>query len=1367
MAGWYRQGTVTLTQGSAAVTGSGTLWLGAVRDGSTFTTDYKTLYEVVSVSGDGSLTLDRPWEGASVSAGSYAVIFASETISNAELVAEIATMVAKWAQREDQYDDWIGGDPHGGPNGDGRYPLTDSKGVTRLVESPALLLQLLDDGTADNAARIIAAIEDDVATARQAATDAAAAIAVVQTDRQAVSAAAATVATNLNVTTEAAQTATSQANIATLRANDASASAQAAEDAKTSVDATWVSIQAARDTTLAAKETAVSSADTATSARNVSVAARDTAVGAKDTAVSAKTDSEAARDLAKAWATKTDGPVSGTLKSALAYALDASSQATTATNKAAEAAASAAAAQQSASDLAAAVTSAQSSANSASASAQTATDKAGAASQLADAAGTSAATATSAASAAGAAQAASEAARDTAVAQAGIATAAASQAADSQTNAANSAQTAAAAAADAISAKSDATNARDLAVSAKDSAVSARDLAQAFANAGAGYQVTPGTYSAYHWSEQARAYAQQTANIVGGTNFGIIGDGTTARFTASGPGAILNLVQGAGAKLTYNPSAWSVSFGFDSTTAPITAISGMAATTVQGAVAELKSRIDSASSIGKAGGLVSVDDDGDVVLAPAAGKVAFYNGSEIHTVASAYSKAQTDAAIAAGTAAKAVRFANAMTLSLTGGVTGSIIFDGASPSVSMGTTVASVPASAITGTISLSNLPAGALERLVVVANQAARYALTTATVQLGDTVKESDTGRMFYLKNEASIGSAAGWEEYSVGSAASVPWTGITGRPTTLSGFGITDGQPLNPLLTAISALDASNGVLVQTGSGAAAKRAIGVATATDIPDRAAADGRYAQLGANNTLTGTLRIQNSSWEAIHVENAGGTKYAFLGWNDTNGYGRLGAYGASAWQNFAISEGGSLTAIGTTTMPTGGAKLNVATGIQIDNNNVWHAGNFTPSSKLDAANPVMQGALSRTGGTAPAYYMSQDGMGRQHWYWNTAGGTAPTFSVAGEDAMDIGMSVSNDGVNGPQFWFRGAHGNGKAAGASFTWSNILYASMTTFQWMGNTVWHAGNFNPASYAPLGAANSFTGKQKITGSGTTLPAATGIAAQSSDTGGLEIWSQGTGTTAGAAFMSFHRPGSYAIHLGLDTDNRLKVGGWSMGANAHEIWHAGNAPISTGATASTVVMRGTDGLIASTGLVASDGQILQLGGGQTAQYPQQVQIAESTHATSRRSGIGIGGWILASDTAGSGTRDFGVWSMALSAWVMRVITIGAVIFYKAVRGAAVTLTDAATITPDFAAGNYFKVTLAGNRVMSFPANVGDCQGGSIWIIQDSTGSRTLSFAAGWKFDGGAAPSLSTTPGAIDRLDYVVRDSGAIEAVLHKDVK
>lgn len=41
-----------------------------------------------------------------------------------------------------------------------------------------------------------------------------------------------------------------------------------------------------------------------------------------------------------------------------------------------------------------------------------------------------------------------------------------------------------------------------------------------------------------------------------------------------------------------------------------------------------------------------------------------------------------------------------------------------------------------------------------------------------------------------------------------------------------------------------------------------------------------------------------------------------------------------------------------------------------------------------------------------------------------------------------------------------------------------------------------------------------------------------------------------------MSFHRPAVYGINFGLDTDNVLKVGGWSMGAVAYPILHSGNS-------------------------------------------------------------------------------------------------------------------------------------------------------------------------------------------------------------------
>jgi hypothetical protein len=46
-----------------------------------------------------------------------------------------------------------------------------------------------------------------------------------------------------------------------------------------------------------------------------------------------------------------------------------------------------------------------------------------------------------------------------------------------------------------------------------------------------------------------------------------------------------------------------------------------------------------------------------------------------------------------------------------------------------------------------------------------------------------------------------------------------------------------------------------------------------------------------------------------------------------------------------------------------------------------------------------------------------------------------------------------------------------------------------------------------------------------------------------------------TSSAAYLSFHRPGVFACHVGIDTDNQLKVGGWSFGGASYRIWHEGN--------------------------------------------------------------------------------------------------------------------------------------------------------------------------------------------------------------------
>jgi hypothetical protein len=45
------------------------------------------------------------------------------------------------------------------------------------------------------------------------------------------------------------------------------------------------------------------------------------------------------------------------------------------------------------------------------------------------------------------------------------------------------------------------------------------------------------------------------------------------------------------------------------------------------------------------------------------------------------------------------------------------------------------------------------------------------------------------------------------------------------------------------------------------------------------------------------------------------------------------------------------------------------------------------------------------------------------------------------------------------------------------------------------------------------------------------------------------------AASAVISFLRDGKFGCHLGIDTDNVFKVGGWSFGANSFKIYHEGN--------------------------------------------------------------------------------------------------------------------------------------------------------------------------------------------------------------------
>jgi hypothetical protein len=83
--------------------------------------------------------------------------------------------------------------------------------------------------------------------------------------------------------------------------------------------------------------------------------------------------------------------------------------------------------------------------------------------------------------------------------------------------------------------------------------------------------------------------------------------------------------------------------------------------------------------------------------------------------------------------------------------------------------------------IDIKYIPQGALERLVVVADDTARLALTTSSVQNGDVVKVTSTNKMYFVKDQTKLTSEDGYEVFAAGVAASVAWSNITGKPSFL----------------------------------------------------------------------------------------------------------------------------------------------------------------------------------------------------------------------------------------------------------------------------------------------------------------------------------------------------------------------------------------------------------------------------------------------------------------------------------------------------------------------------------------------------------------------------------------------------------
>ncbi len=101
---WYRQGTVTVTNGSTKVSGNGTKFLTAgINPGATFRTDARSNYvfEVELVVSDTEIQLKTPYYGQSASGQTYSIDRNHQSTLPADLSARLARAMGNWEARYD------------------------------------------------------------------------------------------------------------------------------------------------------------------------------------------------------------------------------------------------------------------------------------------------------------------------------------------------------------------------------------------------------------------------------------------------------------------------------------------------------------------------------------------------------------------------------------------------------------------------------------------------------------------------------------------------------------------------------------------------------------------------------------------------------------------------------------------------------------------------------------------------------------------------------------------------------------------------------------------------------------------------------------------------------------------------------------------------------------------------------------------------------------------------------------------------------------------------------------------------------------------------------------------------------------------
>jgi hypothetical protein len=193
--------------------------------------------------------------------------------------------------------------------------------------------------------------------------------------------------------------------------------------------------------------------------------------------------------------------------------------------------------------------------------------------------------------------------------------------------------------------------------------------------------------------------------------------------------------------------------------------------------------------------------------------------------------------------------------------------------------------------------------------------------------------------------------------------------------------------------------------------------------------------------------------------------------------------------------------------------------------------------------------------------------------------------------------------------------------------------------------------------------------------------------------------------------------------------------------------NATILINGGTGTAVPQGGSIIVMTDGTTVTDAvdtTALGLGTASTLNFGTSVnELIPVSSADARYVAVSTDSTITGAKTFTSATTF-----SAITTFTSTVVGNGAQAYSSPVSVAVVT----SAVSLDFATGNNFTTILNGNVSIANPVNPQPGQSGIIYVLQDGAGSRTMSFNANWKFEGGTAPTLSTAADARDALIYNV---------------